>query len=67
MVAEARLQQNLLGQYQKAREEDQLRKVTKRSRAVKWGPYTGADANKRLQEVALLSFPFLSFYFCLLK
>jgi len=63
VVAEAQLQQNLLGQYQKAREEDQLRKVTKRSRAVKWGPYTGADANKRLQEVALLSFPFLSFPF----
>jgi DDE superfamily endonuclease len=63
VVAEAQLQQNLLGQYQKAREEEQQRKITKRSRAIKYGPYTGADAEKRLQEVALPSLQINKFTF----
>jgi hypothetical protein len=37
------------------RTEELLRKVTKRKRAAKFGPFTGADAERKLEEVALLS------------
>ena len=46
VVADAQLKQTILGHYQQEKEDDQLRKVTKRSRATKWSPYTGADADQ---------------------
>jgi hypothetical protein len=47
------LKERTLTLIQEKRTEEMLLKVTKRKRATKFGPFTGADAAAKLEEVSL--------------
>ena len=55
VFTEYRLKERTLTLIEDQRTEELLRKVTKRKRATKFGPFTGADATQKLQEVTILS------------
>jgi DDE superfamily endonuclease len=54
VFTEYRLKERTLTMVGEQRTEELLRRVTKRKRATKFGPFTGADAAKKLEEVSLL-------------
>jgi DDE superfamily endonuclease len=54
VFTEYQLKERMLALVEEQRTEDLLRKVTKRKRATKFGPFTGADAAQKLEEVSLL-------------
>ena len=55
ILTELSLVKKTLTLVEEQRTEELLRKVTKRKRAAKFGPFTSADAERKLEEVALLS------------
>ena len=62
VFTEYKLKERTLNMVEEQRSEELLRKVTKRRRATKFGPFTGADAAKKLEEVSLSSLLFFYFY-----
>jgi hypothetical protein len=62
VLTEYKLKERTLNIVEEQRSEELLRKVTKRRRATKFGPFTGADAAKKLEEVSLSSLLFFYFY-----